>query len=104
MTGAVPLRRRRIPSGSKPWRRPSDRCSAARRCAATSRSIYWPGSCQRDDETQRHPLHGSAWLAQVVPGAMPLPVRLTMEIGWFGDATMYLTEAGLGQVRLPPGD
>ena len=57
-----------------------------------------------DGETQRRPLHGSAWLAQVVPGAMPLPVRLTMETRWFGDATMYLTEAGPGQVRLPPGD
>jgi len=57
-----------------------------------------------DDETQRRPLRGSAWLAQVVPGAMPLPVRLTLETRWFGDATMYLTEAGPGQVPLPPDD
>jgi Protein of unknown function (DUF3108) len=54
-----------------------------------------------EDEMQRRPLNGSAWLARVVPGAMPLPVRLTMETRWFGDATLYLTEAGPGQLPVP---
>jgi hypothetical protein len=31
---------------------------------------------------------------------MPLPVQLTLETGWFGDATMYLTQAGPGQLPL----
>ena len=53
-----------------------------------------------DDETRGRPLRGSAWLAQVVPGATPLPVQLTLETGWFGDATMYLTQAGPGQLPL----
>lgn len=50
-----------------------------------------------DDHTKEsRPLHGSAWLAAVVPGAPPLPVRMTFETRWFGDATMYLTGAGPG--------
>jgi hypothetical protein len=52
------------------------------------------------DEAHRRPLHGSAWLAEVVPGTVPMPVRMTFETRWFGDATMYLTKAGQGQ--LPP--
>ena len=52
------------------------------------------------DEAHRRPLHGSAWLAQVVPGAAPMPVRMTFETRWFGDATMYLTKAAPG--KLPP--
>jgi hypothetical protein len=52
------------------------------------------------DEAHRRPLHGSAWLAEVVPGTVPMPVRMNFETRWFGDATMYLTKAGQGQ--LPP--
>jgi hypothetical protein len=54
-----------------------------------------------DEATQRRPLRGSAWLARVVPGQLPLPVRLTLETRWFGDATMYLVEAGPGQLPTP---
>jgi Protein of unknown function (DUF3108) len=54
-----------------------------------------------DDEMQRSPLRGSAWLARVVPGATPLPVRLTLETRWFGDATVYLIEAGPGRLPAP---
>jgi hypothetical protein len=57
-----------------------------------------------DDETQRRPLRGSAWLAQVVPGAMPIPVRVTLDTRWFGDATTYLTEASPGRLPLSSGD
>ncbi|HTB44831.1 MAG TPA: DUF3108 domain-containing protein [Acetobacteraceae bacterium] len=46
----------------------------------------------------RRPLHGSAWLARLVPGAPPLPVEMQFETHWFGDAHMYL--AHLDQV--PP--
>ena len=44
----------------------------------------------------RRPKRGSAWFARVVPGAPPLPVRISFETRWFGDATMYLTGAGWG--------
>lgn len=53
---------------------------------------------RHDDDRRRdgRPMHGSAWLATVVPGTMRLPVRLSFETHWFGDATMYLTGVGLG--------
>ena len=41
--------------------------------------------------TDRKPLHGSAWLAAVVPDGPRVPVRMAFETRWFGDATMYLT-------------
>ncbi|MGA3398386.1 MAG: DUF3108 domain-containing protein [Acetobacteraceae bacterium] len=42
----------------------------------------------------RRPLHGSAWLASVVPGAPPVPVQMAFDTRWFGEATMYLTQLG----------
>jgi Protein of unknown function (DUF3108) len=47
-----------------------------------------------DDPEHRRPLHGSAWLANIVPGGPPLPVRIAFQTRWFGLATMYLTHAG----------
>jgi hypothetical protein len=38
----------------------------------------------------RRPLHGSAWLAKLIPGEPPLPVEMQFETHWFGDAHMYL--------------
>jgi len=46
-----------------------------------------------DDPEHRSPLHGSAWLAPLLPGAPPLPVRIAFQTRWFGMATMYLTAA-----------
>jgi hypothetical protein len=45
-------------------------------------------------ERDSKPMHGSAWLARVADGTPPLPVRLSFETRWFGDATMYLTRIG----------
>ncbi len=86
---------------------PTDRSmfsGKALRCNFEERILA--GFLMGDEETRGRPLRGSAWLAQVVPGAMPLPVRLTLETGWFGDATLYLTQAGpdrlpLAQLPLP---
>jgi hypothetical protein len=47
-----------------------------------------------DRERESKPMHGSAWLAPVVAGGPPLPVRMVFETRWFGDATMYLTGVG----------
>ena len=47
----------------------------------------------QDDPEHHRPLHGSAWLAPVMPGAPPLPVRIAFQTRWFGWATMYLTSA-----------
>ena len=49
-----------------------------------------------DDPADRKPLHGSAWLAVMTPGAPPIPVRMSFETHWFGDAVMYLTGLGGG--------
>ena len=59
-----------------------------------------------DDRTlAQKPMHGSAWLASVVPGAPPLPVRITFESRWFGDTTMYLTGLGPGSnLKLAQGN
>jgi hypothetical protein len=47
-----------------------------------------------DRERDSKPMHGSAWLAPIVAGGPPLPVRMAFETRWFGDATMYLTGIG----------
>lgn len=44
-----------------------------------------------DDPEHRKPLHGSAWLAPMMPGAPPLPVRVAFQTRWFGLTSMYLT-------------
>jgi hypothetical protein len=43
------------------------------------------------DKTDYRPLHGSAWLAAAMPNQPPVPVRVTLETRWFGNATTYLT-------------
>jgi hypothetical protein len=55
-----------------------------------------------DQAELRRPQHGSAWLAQIEPGAPPIPVRVDFETRWFGPATMYLTQAGPGPDRSSP--
>ena len=44
-----------------------------------------------DDPEHRRPLHGSAWLAPLMSGAPPLPVRIAFQTRWFGLTSMYLT-------------
>jgi hypothetical protein len=57
-----------------------------------------------DQDTLRRPQHGSAWLAEIVPGAPRLPVRITFETRWFGPATMYLTKATPRSQPFPASD
>ncbi len=42
------------------------------------------------------PMHGSVWLAPVVPGGAPMPVRVSFETRWVGDAITELTGVGEG--------
>jgi hypothetical protein len=51
---------------------------------------------------QQRPHDGAAWIARVVPGGPPIPVRLTFEIRWVGDVTMVLTSAGPGPLPEEP--
>ncbi len=44
-------------------------------------------------DTIRKPLTGSLWLAAAIPGAPNIPVRMTFETRWIGDAMLYLTDA-----------
>jgi hypothetical protein len=56
-----------------------------------------------DDPEHRTPLHGSAWLASLLPGTAALPVRISFQTRWFGVATMYLTSAASpGESADPP--
>jgi hypothetical protein len=49
-----------------------------------------------DTAAEMRPLRGSAWLARVTPDGPLLPVRMTYETRWFGDAMIYLTGTGNG--------
>jgi hypothetical protein len=46
------------------------------------------------------PLHGTAWLARVIPHMPPLPVRMTFQTRWFGNATMFLIHAAPGPIAV----
>lgn len=65
----------------------------ALRCDFVSRML---GGFRLDetDKSDFRPLHGSAWLAVAVPNHPAIPVRMTIETRWFGDATSYLTGIG----------
>lgn len=65
----------------------------ALRCDFTSRVL---AGLRLDEanKTDYPPLRGSAWLAAVRPDRPPIPVRMTIETRWFGDATSYLTGIG----------
>jgi hypothetical protein len=67
----------------------------ALRCDFSGRLV---AGFKRDEDHDRaaRPIHGSAWLAQAVPGGPSLPVRLTFETRYVGNATMNLTDVGPG--------
>jgi hypothetical protein len=56
-----------------------------------------------DRKAGQKPTRGSAWLAQSLPGApssgTKLPVRISFESRWFGDVTLYLTDAAADRDR-----
>jgi hypothetical protein len=51
------------------------------------------GFIKTDDMAQQRRMrHGSAWLAPVVPGAPPVPVKVVFDNKVLGQVTLYLTE------------
>jgi hypothetical protein len=46
----------------------------------------------QDEAKLRQTKHGSAWLAPLVPGAPPVPVRVVFEHPALGQVTLYLTQ------------
>jgi hypothetical protein len=84
---------------------PTDRSSfagKALRCDFSGRVL---AGFRLDDDRARQskPMHGSAWLAPVTGVGPPLPVRITFQTRWFGDATMYLTGIAPGFDRTVAG-
>jgi hypothetical protein len=47
--------------------------------------------------------HSQAWLARVLPGGPPMPVRVVFETRYFGHATAFLRDAGRAGPPAPPG-
>jgi len=54
------------------------------------------GVHNEDEDSLRKPRHGSAWLANVVPGAPPVPVRVMFDNKILGHVTLYLTSVSGG--------
>ncbi len=77
---------------------PTDRSSFAGRALRCDFSGRMLAGFLFDDNRERdgRPMHGSAWLAPITANGPRAPVRMTFETKWFGDATMYLTDAGPG--------
>jgi len=102
------LRRLAPPVRRQPRQRDHAHTAGEENLLPNSRSIYsgkalrcdfvgqmLAGFQYQDNTAYDHrPLHGSAWLAAVVPGAPPVPVQMQFDTRWFGEATMYLTQVG----------
>lgn len=68
---------------------------AAHRCDFVGRQIAgFVKDVDRHD--LQKPQRGAAWLAPALPGQTPMPVRIRFHTRFFGDATMYLDDAGPG--------
>jgi hypothetical protein len=52
-----------------------------------------------NEDSLKKPRHGDAWLADMVPGAPPVPVKVIFENKFLGHVTLYLTSVSRG-----PGD
>jgi hypothetical protein len=49
-----------------------------------------------DEDSLRKPRHGAAWLAEMVPGAPPVPVKVMFDNKILGEVTLYLTAVSGG--------
>ena len=62
----------------------------ALRCDFDGRQLGGFVNNENEDDL-RKPRHGTAWLAAVLPGAPPVPVRVAFENKLLGQVTLYLT-------------
>jgi hypothetical protein len=53
-----------------------------------------------DEDDLRKPRHGTAWLADMVPGAPPVPVKVIFENKILGQVTLYLTAVTGGPANI----
>lgn len=56
-------------------------------------------NCDRAESEK--PRHGRAWLARLIAEAPPVPVRMELDSGWFGTATIHLTRIERGGLTTP---
>ena len=63
---------------------------AALRCDFDGRQLGGFVNDENEDDL-RKPRHGTAWLAAMLPGAPPVPVRVAFENKLLGQVTLYLT-------------
>jgi hypothetical protein len=54
----------------------------------------------QDEGTLRKPRHGTAWLANLLPGAPPVPVKVIFENNILGQVTLYLTAVSGGPAAI----
>lgn len=54
-----------------------------------------------DRSESERPRQGRAWMARLVADGPPLPVRMEVESGWFGTATIHLTRIERGGLVTP---
>lgn len=62
----------------------------ATRCDFDGRQLAGFIRTENEDDL-RKPRHGTAWLADLLPGAPPVPVRVAFENKLLGQVTLYLT-------------
>lgn len=74
---------------------------AALRCAfeAVQTAGFWH---DQDRIGAREPQRGTAWFAPVIPGTVPIPVRVEAGSRWLGPTFLYLQEARAGMPARPP--
>jgi hypothetical protein len=75
-----------------PESRHSSYSGRALRCEFTEKTLagFRVGSGREEDART---LAGTIWLARVFPGSAQLPVRISVETRWLGQAVIYLTSA-----------
>lgn len=75
-----------MPGGSDTWSGRALRCQFVGQLLA--------GFRLDDDDSDRRPQEGRAWMAEVRPGEPPIPVRLEVPSKWFGSTVIVLTRVG----------
>lgn len=68
----------------------------ALRCDLEGRQIAGFPKDAGPDDMLRHVQHSSVWLASMLPGVLPVPVLMSIEVRFLGHMTIYVTQARAG--------